>query len=765
MTARRQYAVLGPLPSGAETLGFLGCEMLDGLPSRDSAVVVVWVPESVAGDDKQVARLQRETAFVTQLRHPNIVRVFGLECFEEGWARVVAFGDGEPLSRALEISKSKEIEFPPRIAARIIADACDGVHYAHDEGTRSMAGRPIVHGGLRPTTLVVGFDGLCRITGYGASALVEASKNSNASYLAPEQVIGGKATASAATDIYALGAVFYTMLSGKAPFEDDDDIEGAIMSEQPAYPELEGLGGRLAGIAIKAMAKRGGQRYSNVAAMSAALLSEMDEDGLAAHEEVAAFMNELIPPDQPERVNRATLLASADDLDALTVLSHRVPPDGTDPDLFEAARPMPSTIAAAADGEEDSPPDDAAADGETGSDDPVTADAADGESATAETVAEEADDADQPTASAAAEALAEDTSPDTTSDPAPRREAETVADPNPPIRPLVDLQVPVREAMPREAETVIADGPPSSPPPRQAPDREATVPHGEQPHVELHASVAAETTSRIPRRRPSFSMDDAMALESTPAAIPRSPIREESITAFRKNVGDSSRLNLFLALGGVLILLVAVFYFSKPPEELTHEAERHHLPKEAVRMAMESSGAGELPSDEPDEQPPLVPPPTLEGGAAIEGELEIEEEPPIRIGDLKLTTQPEVDVYDGKKHLGRTPLQVELRIGRHKLRFTDKDKRINIYKQYRILPGGKHRDFIEFQKSELTVEAPEGANVLLNGTSVGIAPLGAIEIYQGQYHLKVNVGTQTWAKWFEAPPGRKINFKVTMKDR
>ncbi len=81
MGAARQFAVLGPLMSGSENRAFLGCEVIEGVPHPDLPVVIVWLPDDVTKDPKQVARLQRETSFVTQLKHPNIIRVYGLECF------------------------------------------------------------------------------------------------------------------------------------------------------------------------------------------------------------------------------------------------------------------------------------------------------------------------------------------------------------------------------------------------------------------------------------------------------------------------------------------------------------------------------------------------------------------------------------------------------------------------------------------------------------------------------------------------------------
>src|SRR5688500_19878385 len=120
MAGRRQYGVLGPLLSGAETRAFMGVEVIDGEPKRDRPVVVVCLPDDVTSDPSRVAKLQRETAFVTQLKHRNIIRVFGLECFEEGWARVVAFVDAEPLHQVLLKAREAGQELDVRMAARIV---------------------------------------------------------------------------------------------------------------------------------------------------------------------------------------------------------------------------------------------------------------------------------------------------------------------------------------------------------------------------------------------------------------------------------------------------------------------------------------------------------------------------------------------------------------------------------------------------------------------------------------------------------------------
>ncbi len=342
MAERRQYAVLGPLPSKLDTRGFLGCEIVDGMPSRERAVVVVWLPKDLTDDLKQVAKLQRETAFVTQLRHPNLIGVHGLECFEEGWARVVDYGDGEPLLSLLLAARDQQASLPTNVAARVVADLAAGVAYAHETGEQGLTNRAIAHGGLRPDTVLIGFDGTAKVSGYGASAFApHEALPSKTAYLSPEQVIGGRSTASAASDIYALGAILYELLAGEPPFAGAADVEGAIMTGAPKPLELEGRAAALAAVAMKAMSKRGAERHPTVAAFRAALIEACDgEDGLASRDAVRGVVDDLIPPDAPEREQREDLLASSDDPEAVTVLSARgAPPEGVDPKLFEAARP------------------------------------------------------------------------------------------------------------------------------------------------------------------------------------------------------------------------------------------------------------------------------------------------------------------------------------------------------------------------------------------------------------------------------------------
>ncbi|MEM7674374.1 MAG: protein kinase [Myxococcota bacterium] len=327
MPAERQFAVLGPLQSGVATRAFLGVEVVDEAPLPDRPVVIVWLPDELTGDARRLARLQLETELVRQLRHPNIIDVHGLVAFEEGWARIVQFVDGEPLSRIIKEAKAQARSFEPTLVARLILDVCRGVAYAHEEGMRRLHGNPIVHGGLRPDTIMIGFDGVVSVTGYGASALAPKLDGrptpGSMRYFAPEQVLGGQATASPTTDVYMIGAVLYELLGAELGFDGEEDPERAILDAEPPKRELKGVAAGLQSVALRAMAKRSAERFETIDEVAQAVrdvIAHEDLD-LPPVTDISAFVEALIPADAPERVGRKDLLATAADADSVTMLT------------------------------------------------------------------------------------------------------------------------------------------------------------------------------------------------------------------------------------------------------------------------------------------------------------------------------------------------------------------------------------------------------------------------------------------------------------
>jgi hypothetical protein len=301
------FEPLGPL--SADGRAHLGVEIQGhGLPALP--VVMVWVPKAITEDPAKLAELKAQTESAVRLEHANIIRVRGLSKLDDGWARVVEFADADSLRKLLEESRGKTDLLWPAIAAALVADACLGVHHAHETGEARDPKRPLLHGGLRPDVLQVNYKGYAKVTGYGASVFAPQGKDAaRDAYTAPEQVLGGRDAMTRQTDVYQLGAILYECLAGVPPFTAEEGLlETLILQKMPASHRL-GEHPELGEIAMKALAKKASDRYPTALAMREAILASGTPP--VSHEVVARWVNLVFPPTHPERVKRRELIREA----------------------------------------------------------------------------------------------------------------------------------------------------------------------------------------------------------------------------------------------------------------------------------------------------------------------------------------------------------------------------------------------------------------------------------------------------------------------
>jgi eukaryotic-like serine/threonine-protein kinase len=297
-----RYQPLGPLLAGEGSRAFLGLAIEDGVPPRP--VVLVWAPPEVAQDKELCAQLQRETQHATVFDHPNIIRVHGWVDVADRLARVTEFADGESLRRLLEVRP----RIPPAFAAKIVTDVAMGAHYAHMAGNDD--GSPLIHGDLRPETVMVSFSGVCMVTGYGALGVAPRERNGNRVrnqhlYGAPEQLIGGREAVTVATDVFLLGLLLYECLSGRMPFQDAPDADRAILTRSlPPLPV--DVPRTLDEVVRRATAKRATDRYPSARAFRDAVVQAID--GLPSAELFADFLSQIFPPDDDARATRRQMI-------------------------------------------------------------------------------------------------------------------------------------------------------------------------------------------------------------------------------------------------------------------------------------------------------------------------------------------------------------------------------------------------------------------------------------------------------------------------
>ena len=302
------FQPMGPLSPDGRT--HIGVEMQgSGLPALP--VVMVWVPERIHSKPEKLKELQEQTESAVRLNHPNVIRVRGLEKLDDGWARIVEFADADSLRKMLEAGRGRVDMLWPAIAAAIVADACLGVHHAHETGEAKDPKRPQLHGGIRPDVLLVNYKGLTKVTGYGAAAFAPEGKDlARDAYTAPEQVLGGREAMTRQTDIYQLGAVLYEALTGVPPFTAEEGLlEQLILTKMPGAHRLADQP-ELGEIALKAMSKKASDRFATAQEMADALVSSKASPPVS-HDVVARWANILIPPSHPEREQRRELIKEA----------------------------------------------------------------------------------------------------------------------------------------------------------------------------------------------------------------------------------------------------------------------------------------------------------------------------------------------------------------------------------------------------------------------------------------------------------------------
>ena len=344
-----RYVALGPLLSEEGSRAFLGLRLLDGAASP---CALVWVPEHVLGEPEQIEQLRKETARAAALQHPNIVQVYGLVELDEGLARAVEFADGESLRRLLKVAT----RLPNGLAARVVIDAALGVQYAHLSGNED--GTPLVHGDVRPETLLVSYSGVTKVSGYGALTVAPKELGGRRvigrrRHCAPEQILGGRGAVSQQTDVYLLGALLFELLTGEVPFQGEKDFDKAVVTKQPPLLDSPLVPKGLRPVIGKAMAKKGSLRFPTVQAFCAAV--EEATGGIAERAEVADFLERSFKDDDSRLTRRMAIehgIQEWSDDSALAKPAQAPPPESARPLVAEgSAHPVVGNLAPQASGD------------------------------------------------------------------------------------------------------------------------------------------------------------------------------------------------------------------------------------------------------------------------------------------------------------------------------------------------------------------------------------------------------------------------------
>jgi serine/threonine-protein kinase len=240
-------------------------EAHDPALARDVALKVIQ-PFALADESARETFEQRflsEARISGRLSHPGIVVVHDVGRDQESGALYIAL---ERLrGRTLAAITDAGRPFDWRQAVRIVAGVARALDHAHAQG--------VVHRDMKPANVMVLENGEAKIMDFGVATLEEARVRLTAPgdflgtplYMAPEQALGEPVDRR--TDLFSLGAIAYTLLTGRPPFEGANmaQVVARVVKEDPAPPSslVPGIPPRLDRILVRAMAKAPADRYQD----------------------------------------------------------------------------------------------------------------------------------------------------------------------------------------------------------------------------------------------------------------------------------------------------------------------------------------------------------------------------------------------------------------------------------------------------------------------------------------------------------------------
>ncbi len=240
----------------------------------DRYVAIKVLHTFIAEDADFKARFQREAQNVARLNHPNIMQAYDYEYDEKtgSYFMVTELIEGQTLEQHLKKLAKNDQYMPLAEALQIIRQLGVALAYAHSHY--------MIHRDVKPANIMLGRDGRIILTDFGIARIVRGEQTTaggmvgSPAYMSPEQCRGE--AEDERTDLYALGVIFYKLLTGEVPYDADSPMEIILNHLDAPIPSVRKLRPDLPikvdQLITRLLAKRPEDRYQS----ADALLSVLD---------------------------------------------------------------------------------------------------------------------------------------------------------------------------------------------------------------------------------------------------------------------------------------------------------------------------------------------------------------------------------------------------------------------------------------------------------------------------------------------------------
>jgi len=255
--------------------------------SLDRIVAVKMIRGGVLAGADEVQRFHAEAQAAANLKHPNIVGIHEIGEHEGQHYYSMDFIEGKSLA---DLCHGKPMN--ARESAALLRTICDAVNFAHQRG--------ILHRDLKPHNIMLDAEGEPHVLDFGLAKRIDDDQGltmsgavlGSPSYMAPEQAQGRNDRVGPHTDVYALGAILYQLLTGRAPFLGGSAAETMmqVVQREPSAPSKlnADVPRDLETICLKCLEKEPARRYATARELSEELGRFLKGDPILAHPAGAA---------------------------------------------------------------------------------------------------------------------------------------------------------------------------------------------------------------------------------------------------------------------------------------------------------------------------------------------------------------------------------------------------------------------------------------------------------------------------------------------
>ncbi len=294
------YVLKDKLATGGMAELFIAVQIRDD--GFQKKVVVKRILSHLAGDPDFIGMFIREARLAALLTHPNIVQIYDFRKVDGAYIIAMEYVDGKNLQEIMAVVQKA---LPVDLCIHLIQKIAKGLHYSHSL-THEKTGEPmnLVHRDVSPQNMLLSRQGEVKITDFGISKAATEPNMTQAgvikgklSYLSPEQVLGKELDGRA--DIYALGLIFYEILSGKRLFRFNNDLDAIRTIPEAVIPPIRELRPEipeeLNRIVMKCLEKDKDVRYRDAGGIDRDLQELKRQMGIAYDEtDLAAFVEEVL---------------------------------------------------------------------------------------------------------------------------------------------------------------------------------------------------------------------------------------------------------------------------------------------------------------------------------------------------------------------------------------------------------------------------------------------------------------------------------------